>query len=62
MPLNSIGNAQQHDIDITQHNGDGGGKSGKDSTHHVTATRRVTVQEDVPNNATEQGYAASEAF
>lgn len=62
IPNDSTGKAWQHNLDITQYKGGGGGRVAKDSTHHVTTTKRITVQGNVPNNATADRYAESEAF
>lgn len=59
---NSTGRAWQHNLDITQCKGGGGGWVAKDSTHHVTTARRMIVRGNVPSRATADRDAVSDAF
>lgn len=62
IPSHSTGKALQRNTDITQCSGDGGDRVAKDSTHHVTTSRGITVQGNAPNNASADRYAESETF
>lgn len=62
IPNNSAGRAWKHNLDVTQCKGGGGGRVAKDSTHHVSTARRIAVQGNVPNRATADRDAVSDAF